>query len=75
MARARPNTDTAIMLALAHVLITENLHDKAFLDRYTVGFDKLEAYILGRSDGYAEDAGVGGRNQRPRARCAAPTRP
>ncbi len=47
----RPNTDTAVMLGLAHVLITEGLHDKAFLDRYTVGFDKLEAYILGNSDG------------------------
>ena len=47
----RPNTDTAIMLALAHVLITEDLHDKAFLDRYTTGFNRLEAYILGHSDG------------------------
>ncbi|MFM1816018.1 MAG: hypothetical protein RLZ98_2713 [Pseudomonadota bacterium] len=47
----RPNTDTAVMLALGHVLIAENLHDKAFLERYTIGFDRLEDYILGRSDG------------------------
>jgi biotin/methionine sulfoxide reductase len=47
----RPNTDTAIMLGLAHVLITEGLHDNAFLQQYTVGFDRLEAYILGKSDG------------------------
>lgn len=47
----RPNTDTAVMLALAHVLISERLHDQAFINRYTAGFDKLEAYILGGSDG------------------------
>ena len=34
----RPNTDVALMLGLAHVLITEDLHDRAFLDRYTTGF-------------------------------------
>ena len=47
----RPNTDTALMLALAHVLISEGLHDKAFVDRYTIGFDRLAAYIVGESDG------------------------
>ena len=43
----RPNTDVALMLALAHVLITDGLCDQAFLDRYTTGFDRLRAYILG----------------------------
>jgi biotin/methionine sulfoxide reductase len=46
----RPNSDTALMLALAHTLIVENLHDRAFLDRYTVGADRLIAYVLGESD-------------------------
>src|SRR5262249_15453217 len=32
-----PGTDTALMLALVHTLVTENLHDRAFLDRFTVG--------------------------------------
>src|SRR5256885_5619368 len=31
-----PGTDVAVMLALAHTLITERLHDTAFLDRYCV---------------------------------------
>ncbi len=47
----RPNTDTALMLGIAHSLLTRNLHDASFLDRYTSGFERLEAYIRGRSDG------------------------
>lgn len=47
----RPNTDVALMLALAHVLLSEGLHDSAFLDRYTVGFDRFAAYVTGESDG------------------------
>ena len=50
----RPNTDTAIILALAHTLLTENLHDQAFLDRYTVGFDRFAAYVSGETDGVAK---------------------
>lgn len=46
-----PGSDVAVMLALAHTLISENLHDKVFLDRYCVGFDQLERYILGLDDG------------------------
>ena len=47
----RPNTDTALMLALAHVLYTEKLHDQAFMDKYTTGFDKFVDYLTGTSDG------------------------
>jgi biotin/methionine sulfoxide reductase len=39
------------MLALAHTLIVEGLHDIAFLQRYSVGFERLERYVLGRDDG------------------------
>jgi biotin/methionine sulfoxide reductase len=46
-----PGSDVAVMLALAHTLITEGLHDRDFLDRYCVGFEKLERYILGLDDG------------------------
>ncbi len=46
----RPNTDVALMLGLAHVLVAESLCDQAFLDRCTVGFDVLKAYLLGESD-------------------------
>jgi len=52
----RPNTDAAILFAIAHVLLEEGLHDPAFLDRYTTGFDALRAYVTGESDGEAKDA-------------------
>ena len=52
----RPGTDPAIMLAIAHTLYTEGLHNAAFLDRYTVGFEKFLPYLLGESDGIPKDA-------------------
>lgn len=32
-------------------MIKENLHDQAFLDKYTVGFDPFKDYVLGKEDG------------------------
>ena len=49
-----PGTDTAMMVAMAYVMITENLHDQAFLDQYTIGFDKYKDYVLGKEDGVAK---------------------
>ncbi|MBM4639923.1 molybdopterin guanine dinucleotide-containing S/N-oxide reductase [Rhodococcus hoagii] len=46
-----PGTDVAIMLGLAHVLASEGLHDKDFLDRYCVGYVRFESYLLGIDDG------------------------
>ncbi|MEC7762970.1 MAG: molybdopterin-dependent oxidoreductase [Pseudomonadota bacterium] len=48
---ARPNTDTAFMLALSYVLETEGLADHAFLAERTVGYDRFKAYLLGETDG------------------------
>jgi biotin/methionine sulfoxide reductase len=53
---AIPGTDTAIMFGLAHVLVTEGLHDAAFLERYTVGFEQFRRYLLGEADGQPKDA-------------------
>jgi anaerobic dimethyl sulfoxide reductase subunit A len=47
----RPGTDTAVMVAMANVMIRENLHDQAFLDKFTVGFDLFRQYVRGREDG------------------------
>jgi len=47
----RPNTDTAILLAIAHTLLKEKLYNQQFLDDYTVGFDKFSAYLNGSEDG------------------------
>jgi biotin/methionine sulfoxide reductase len=52
----RPNTDTAMILALCHTLLVEGLHDQAFLDRYTVGFDKFRRYLSGERDSQPKDA-------------------
>jgi hypothetical protein len=41
----RPNTDTALMLALCWVLLEEGLYDRAFVARYTAGFDRFAAYL------------------------------
>ncbi len=46
-----PGSDVAVMLALAHTLIAEGLHDREFLQRYCVGFDRFESYMLGANDG------------------------
>jgi len=50
----RPTTDAAMLIAMAYVIVTENLQDQAFLDKYTVGFDKYKDYLLGREDGIAK---------------------
>ncbi|MGP2426806.1 dimethylsulfoxide reductase subunit A [Yersinia sp. 2538 StPb PI] len=56
----RPGTDAALASALAYVMISENLVDQPFLDKYCVGFDEktlpadapknshYKAYILGQ---------------------------
>jgi trimethylamine-N-oxide reductase (cytochrome c) len=47
----RPNTDTAILLAVAYTLEKEKLHDEKFLKGYTVGFDRFSEYLKGAEDG------------------------
>ncbi|MCC7360708.1 MAG: molybdopterin-dependent oxidoreductase [Anaerolineales bacterium] len=59
----RPSTDTALLLGMAHYMITNNLQDQDFLDKYTSGFDayhmppgsdysgNFRDYVLGTYDG------------------------
>src|SRR6202000_2199245 len=53
-AAIRPNTHAAMILALCHVLLTENLHNCEFLDRCTVGFDKFAPYLADKTPEWAE---------------------
>ena len=41
----RPGTDTALALAMLHVIIAEGLYDRAFVEKWTVGFEKLEEHV------------------------------
>ena len=52
----RPNTDMAMMLALAHTLETEGLAEPDFLSRYCTGYERFRAYLLGETDGFAKSA-------------------
>lgn len=51
-----PNTDVALMLGLAHTLVTEGLHDRWFLKECCTGYDRFERYLLGVAGGQAKDA-------------------
>jgi biotin/methionine sulfoxide reductase len=52
----RPNTDTALMLGLAHTLVVSGLHNRDFLERYCVGYPEFERYLLGHTDNTPKDA-------------------
>jgi len=50
----RPNTDTAMMLALAYVVLHDPRFDRSFIDTHTVGFDRFRPYLTGEADGVAK---------------------
>lgn len=47
----RPNTDTALMLGLAYAVARHSRFERGFVDRYAVGYERFESYLLGVSDG------------------------
>lgn len=46
----QPGSDTALLLAISQVLIAENLYQRDFLERCTVGFTQYAAYLAGEQD-------------------------
>ena len=52
----RPNTDTALLLGLAHTLYQDGLYDPEFLRKYTIGFEVFLSYLLGEFDGTPKTA-------------------
>lgn len=45
----RPGTDCALALGLLNVIISERLYEEAFVDQWTVGFDKLKEHVQNHS--------------------------
>ena len=43
--RPRPCSDLALALGMINVIIKEDLFDKDFIDKWTVGFDKLKTHV------------------------------
>ncbi len=52
----RPNTDTALMLALAHQWVIDGTVDRDFLARCCSGYESFEPYLTGAADGQAKTA-------------------
>lgn len=50
----RPGTDSAMLIAMAYVVIREGLQDQEFIDKYTVGFEQYKKYLMGEEDGTAK---------------------
>jgi len=62
----KPSTDSALADAMAYVIWSSGLHNKAFMDKYCIGFDKdhmpesakdeesYEEYLFGTRDGIAK---------------------
>ncbi len=43
----RPGTDAALALAIMHVIIRDDLHDRSFVERHTLGFEQLRERVAG----------------------------
>jgi thiosulfate reductase/polysulfide reductase chain A len=41
----KPGTDLAVVLAMINVIVSENLYDKDYVDKYTTGLDKLAEHV------------------------------
>ncbi|MEN9628917.1 MAG: hypothetical protein RJA10_2144 [Pseudomonadota bacterium] len=72
----RPGTDTALALALMHVICAEGLHDAAFVARHTTGFEALAGHLAAYTPAWAEGVtGVPAERIAALARRYATTRP
>jgi anaerobic dimethyl sulfoxide reductase subunit A len=46
----RPGTDAAMLIGMSYTTITENLYDRPFLNKYSLGFEIFRDYVLGKED-------------------------
>jgi anaerobic selenocysteine-containing dehydrogenase len=72
----RPGSDCALLLGVMNVIISEGLYDKGFVDKWTVGFDKLVEHVKSYSPEKVEKlTGVAVKTIQDVARMYATTRP
>jgi anaerobic selenocysteine-containing dehydrogenase len=50
-----PGTDAALLLAMIRTIINEKLHDADFVEKYTVGFEKLRGHVQVYTPEYVEE--------------------
>ena len=53
--RHKPGTDVALLNAMMHVIIDENLHDKKFIQEHTEGFEQLAKTVKSYTPELAEE--------------------
>ncbi len=72
----RPGTDTALALAMMHVICAEGRHDAAFVAKHTLGFGQLASHLQAFSPAWAaEITGIAAERIAALARRYAGTRP
>lgn len=72
----KPGTDGALALAMANVIINENLYDRDFVNHHTHGFEEYKEYVRQYSPERAEEiTGVPAAKIRDAARLYALTKP
>lgn len=71
-----PGTDGAILLAMMHVIIGEELYDKEFVSKYTVGFSELAEHVKSFTPEWAQEiSSINAEKIREIARLYATTKP
>jgi thiosulfate reductase / polysulfide reductase chain A len=50
----RPGTDAALALGMIHVIIKEEIYDKEFVEKWTIGFEKLKEHAVSFTPEWAE---------------------
>jgi anaerobic selenocysteine-containing dehydrogenase len=75
-AQPRPGTDGALALGILHHIVAGNLHDAEFVDKWTLGFDKLRSHLKDyRPERVADITGVPAQTIRDIAELYATTKP
>ena len=72
----KPGTDLALLLAWMHVLVSEGLYDRDYVDAYALGFEQLKAHVQATSPEWAYPrTGIEPETIRATARLMAAARP